>query len=252
MTARPPIRFRGRSFLAMVLAPVPPIDQWLAELDALKQRAPAFFSVRAIILDVTGLSFDRSDLLDLCAELNKRSITILGIEGIGPTSLGPGFPPPLVGGKPIDDFSAPEPGAEWPAGAAPASQGSSPSPAQGSTQGQAAPAPPRPRSFVLDQPVRSGQVIQHLDGDVTVMGSVASGAEVIAGGSIHIYGALRGRAIAGAVGDANARILCRKFEPELIAIDGLYKTADDLGGTGRSQAVQARLDGDTIVISSLD
>ncbi len=95
-------------------------------------------------------------------------------------------------------------------------------------------------------------MIQHLDGDVTVMGSVASGAEVIAGGSIsHLRGPAR-RAIAGAVGDANARILCRKFEPELIAIDGLYKTADDLGGTGRSQAVQARLDGDTIVISSLD
>ncbi len=243
MTARPPIRFRGRSFLAMVLAPVPPVDQWLAELDALKQRAPAFFSVRAIILDVTGLSFDRSDLLDLCAELNKRSITILGIEGIGPTSLGPGFPPPLVGGKPIDDFSAPEPGAE-----------TLPATPSATAQGQAAapPAPPRPRSFVLDAPVRSGQVIQHLDGDVTVMGSVASGAEVIAGGSIHIYGALRGRAIAGAVGDANARILCRKFEPELIAIDGLYKTADDLGATGRGQAVQARLDGDAIVVSALD
>ncbi len=105
---------------------------------------------------------------------------------------------------------------------------------------------------MLDAPVRSGQVIQHLDGDVTVMGSVASGAEVIAGGSIHIYGALRGRAIAGAVGDANARILCRKFEPELIAIDGLYKTADDLGATGRGQAVQARLDGDAIVVSALD
>ncbi|GAB6844508.1 septum site-determining protein MinC [Methylorubrum rhodinum] len=243
MTARPPIRFRGRSFLAMVLAPVPPVDQWLAELDALKQRAPAFFAVRAIILDVTGLSFDRSDLLDLCAELNKRSITILGIEGIGPTSLGPGFPPPLVGGKPIDDFSAPEPGAEAPA---------APSAAQAPAQAASMPAPPRPRSFVLDAPVRSGQVIQHLDGDVTVMGSVASGAEVIAGGSIHIYGALRGRAIAGAVGDSNARILCRKFEPELIAIDGLYKTADDLGGTGRGQAVQARLDGDAIVVSALD
>lgn len=244
MTARPPIRFRGRSFLAMVLAPVPPIDQWLAELDALKQRAPAFFSVRAIILDVTGLSFDRSDLLDLCAELNKRSITILGIEGIGPTSLGPGFPPPLVGGKPIDDFSAPEPGADIPA--------AGPAGAQAPVQAAAPPAPPGPRSFVLDAPVRSGQVIQHLDGDVTVMGSVASGAEVIAGGSIHIYGALRGRAIAGAVGDANARILCRKFEPELIAIDGLYKTADDLGATGRGQAVQARLDGDAIVVQALD
>ncbi|MFF8802129.1 MULTISPECIES: septum site-determining protein MinC [unclassified Methylobacterium] len=242
MTDRPPIRFRGRSFLAMVLAPVPPVDQWLAELDALKQRAPAFFSVRAIILDVTGLRFERSDLTYLCEELNRRSITILGIEGIGPTSLGPGFPPPLVGGKPVDDIAPPEPGAvtanaaEIPA--APALV--------------VPPAPSRPRSFVLDAPVRSGQVIQHLDGDVTVLGSVASGAEVIAGGSIHVYGALRGRAIAGAVGDPGARILARKFEPELIAIDGLYKTADDLGATRRGQSVQARLEGDAIVLLPLD
>jgi septum site-determining protein MinC len=116
----------------------------------------------------------------------------------------------------------------------------------------APPAPSRPRSFVLDAPVRSGQVIQHLDGDVTVLGSVASGAEVIAGGSIHVYGALRGRAIAGAVGDPGARILARKFEPELIAIDGLYKTADDLGGARWGQAVQARLEGDAIVLVPFD
>ncbi|MBD8909591.1 septum site-determining protein MinC [Methylorubrum zatmanii] len=241
MTDRPPIRFRGRSFLAMVLAPVPPVDEWLAELDALKQRAPAFFSVRAIILDVTGLRFERSDLASLCEELNRRSITILGIEGIGPTSLGPGFPPPLVGGKPVEDIAPPEPGAAPPAAAeAPAAPA------------LVSPTAPRPRSFVLDAPVRSGQVIQHLEGDVTVLGSVASGAEVIAGGSIHVYGALRGRAIAGAVGDPGARILARKFEPELIAIDGLYKTADDLGAARRGQAVQARLEGDAIVLVPLD
>ena len=245
MTDRPPIRFRGRSFLAMVLAPVPPIDQWLAELDALKQRAPAFFSVRAIILDVTGLRFERSYLAHLCEELNRRSITILGIEGIGPTSLGPGFPPPLVGGKPVEDIAPPEPGAATPEAPAAAAQASAPALV-------APPAPPRPRSFVLDAPVRSGQVIQHLDGDVTVLGSVASGAEVIAGGSIHVYGALRGRAIAGAVGDPGARILARKFEPELIAVDGLYKTADDLGGARWGQAVQARLEGDAIVLVPLD
>ena len=241
MTARPQIRFRGRSFLAMVLAPIPPIPEWLAELDALKQRAPAFFTVRAIILDLTGLKFDRSDIVDLVSELARRDITILGIEGIGPTSLGPGFPPPLAGGKPTDDLEPPEttggPG----------------------TIAHAAPAPaaaPRtaaaPRSLVLDAPVRSGQVIQHLDGDVTVFGSVASGAEIIAGGSIHVYGSLRGRAIAGATGDANARILCRKFEPELVAIDGLYKTADDLDGRLRGQPVQARLDGDAIVLLPID
>ena len=234
--ARPPIRFRGRSFLAMVLAPVPPIADWLAELDALKERAPAFFAVRAIILDVTGLRFDRSDLADLCTALNARSITILGIEGIGPTSLGPGFPPPLAGGKPVEDVALPEP--------ADPRDATSPTP------------PPTPlgraRSLVLDAPVRSGQVVQHLDGDVTVFGSVASGAEIIAGGSIHVYGALRGRAIAGAVGEANARILCRRFEPELIAIDGLYKTADDLDGRFVGHSVQARLDGDSIVLTPLD
>ncbi|WP_238257617.1 septum site-determining protein MinC [Methylobacterium gnaphalii] len=222
----------------MVLAPVPPIAQWLDELDALKQRAPAFLTVRALILDVTGLSFDRSDLADLCAELAKRNITILGIEGIGPTALGPGFPPPLTGGKAADDVIVPEGNA---APAAPAV----PVPA-------AAAKPTRARSLVLDQPVRSGQVIQHLDGDVTVMGSVASGSEIIAGGSIHVYGALRGRAIAGAVGDANARIVARRFEPELIAIDGLYKTADDLGQKLRGQAVHARLHDDTIVVAALD
>ncbi|MFD6319435.1 septum site-determining protein MinC [Methylorubrum thiocyanatum] len=249
MTDRPPIRFRGRSFLAMVLAPVPPVDQWLAELDALKQRAPAFFSVRAIILDVTGLRFERSDLAHLCEELNRRSITILGIEGIGPTSLGPGFPPPLVGGKPVEDIAPPEPGA---AASAPAEAPAAEASAAAAPALVAPASPPRPRSFVLDAPVRSGQVIQHLDGDVTVLGSVASGAEVIAGGSIHVYGALRGRAIAGAVGDPAARILARKFEPELIAIDGLYKTADDLGGSRWGQSVQARLEGDAIVLVPLD
>ena len=60
------------------------------------------------------------------------------------------------------------------------------------------------------------------------MGSVASGAEVIAGGSIHVYGTLRGRAIAGLTGNSRARIFCRKLEAELLAIDGVYQTADDM------------------------
>jgi septum site-determining protein MinC len=235
---RPTIRFRGRSFLAMVLAPVPPIAQWLTELDELKQRAPAFLTVRAIILDVTGLSFDRSDLADLCAALAQRNITILGIEGIGPTSLGPGFPPPLTGGKPADDVTVPEAGEVRAVTAERATSAAKPT--------------GRAKSLVLDAPVRSGQVVQHLEGDVTVIGSVASGSEIIAGGSIHVYGALRGRAIAGAVGDSNARILARRFEPELIAIDGLYKTADDLGERFWGQAIQARLDGDTIVVAAVD
>jgi septum site-determining protein MinC len=90
------------------------------------------------------------------------------------------------------------------------------------------------------------------DGDVTVVGSVASGAEIIAGGSIHVYGALRGRAIAGSTGNPKARIFCRSLEAELLAIDGLYKTADDMDAQYRSRPVQAWLSGDAILMAALN
>ncbi|GLS67494.1 putative septum site-determining protein MinC [Methylobacterium oxalidis] len=229
---RPPIRFRGRSFMAMVLAPTQPVADWLSDLDALARRSPAFFSGRPVILDVSGLGLDRAALAGLVADLAARDIAILGVEGAGPGILGEGLPPPLSGGRPAADIAAPDP-------AAPA-----PPPPE---------APPAPaRSLILDTPVRSGQAILHLEGDITVMGSVASGAEVIAGGSIHVYGTLRGRAIAGAAGNPQARIYCRRFEPELIAIDGLYRTADDLGPTLRGQAIEARLVEDAIKVTKLD
>ncbi|TXN85085.1 septum site-determining protein MinC [Methylobacterium sp. WL8] len=232
---RPPIRFRGRSFMATVLAPLPPVEDWLADLDALRQRAPAFFSGRPVILDLTGLTLDRDDLTGLVAELSSRAIAIYGIEGAAPALLGPGLPPALAGGRPAGEIEMPEPDAPSPEAAAPA-----PAP-------QAAAV-----SLILDAPVRSGQAVLHLEGDVTVMGAVASGAEVIAGGSIHVYGPLRGRAIAGAAGNPNARIWCRKFEPELIAIDGLYKAADDLDPSFTGQAVEVRLVEDTIRLAPLE
>ena len=232
---RPPIRFRGRSFMATVLAPLPPVEDWLADLDALRQRAPAFFSGRPVILDLTGLTFHRDDLTGLVAELSSRAIAIYGIEGASPALLGPGLPPALAGGRPAGEIEIPEPDAPSPEAAAPA-----PVP-------QAAAV-----SLILDAPVRSGQAVLHLEGDVTVMGAVASGAEVIAGGSIHVYGPLRGRAIAGAAGNPNARIWCRKFEPELIAIDGLYKAADDLDPSFTGQAVEVRLVEDAIRLALLE
>ena len=82
--------------------------------------------------------------------------------------------------------------------------------------------------------------------------AMASGAEVIAGGSIHIYGSLRGRAMAGSTGNPRARIFCRKIEAELLAIDGLYKTADDIEADLRGRPIQAWLDGDTIRVVALD
>ena len=75
---------------------------------------------------------------------------------------------------------------------------------------------------------------------------------MIAGGSIHIYGALRGRAIAGLTGNSRARIFCRKLEAELLAIDGVYQTADDMNAALRGRPVQAWLLGAAMTLASLD
>jgi septum site-determining protein MinC len=229
--ARPPIRFRGRSFMATVLAPIPPVADWFGDLDALNRRAPNFFAGRPVILDLSGLRLNREDLDGLLAELAARNIAVLGIEGAAPSLLDSGTPPALSGGRPAGEVAAPD-----------ESAADAPAPAEPQAKETA-------RSLILDAPVRSGQTVLHLEGDVTVLGAVASGAEVIAGGSIHVYGALRGRAIAGAAGNPTARIWCRRFEPELVAIDGLYRAADDLDPAFRGQAVEVRLLEDAIKLN---
>jgi septum site-determining protein MinC len=107
-------------------------------------------------------------------------------------------------------------------------------------------------TLLLDKPIRSGQSIFFPDGDVTVLGSVGSGAELVAGGSIHIYGTLRGRAMAGSHGNARARIFCSKIEAELLAIDGHYLTADLMDKGLRDRPVQAWLEGNAVRITTLD
>ena len=116
----------------------------------------------------------------------------------------------------------------------------------------APPAQQGPASLLLDSPVRSGQSVVFRAGDVTVLGSVASGAEIVAGGSIHVYGTLRGRALAGSTGNPRARIFCRKIEAELLAIDGIYRTTEDLEPTLRGRPIQAWLQDDVMFIAPLD
>ena len=104
---------------------------------------------------------------------------------------------------------------------------------------------------MLESPIRSGQSVIFPYGDVTVLGSVASGAELVAGGSIHVYGALRGRAMAGSSGNARARIFCRRNEAELLSVDGWYITAEEMEGVSRGKPVQAFLDGDGLRVETL-
>ena len=256
------IRIKGRSFLAVVLSPDLPLDNWLSRLDDLAARSAGFFLDRPVVLDISEVSIDKIELKDLLEQLAERNVRIMGIEGARPSMLGPGMPPAMRGGKAASDFEVPEKSEDKSA------QESSGQVGVATKQGAKQPetdtdsqlrnepikvAEVRPviQSLVINEPVRSGQSVIFAEGDVTVIGSVASGAEVIAGGSVHVYGAIRGRVMAGSLGNSTARIFCRKLEAELVAIDGIYKMAEDMDASLRGQPVQLWLDGDIIMAETL-
>jgi septum site-determining protein MinC len=226
--ARQLVRLRGRSYVAFVFSPVVPIVEWLAEIDATLARSPGYFVGKPIVLDLAAVDLSSSAIAHLVGSLNERSIRVLGIEGVEEERLAANMPPLLTGGRACvitrnEPAQKPEPEAK-----------------------------PKPTSLLLDSPVRSGQSIVFMEGDVTVLGSVGSGAEIVAGGSIHIYGTLRGRAMAGVNGNSNARIYCQKIEAELLAIDGYYQTAEEIDETLRNRPAQAWLQGDTMKITPLN
>lgn len=238
---RSSLKLRGRSFLALVLRPETPLRNWFAEVDGWLTRSPKFFAGKPLVLDVSGLGLTQKEFMGLLAELDTRKINILGLEGAEPEWLGEGMPPLLTGGRAIGQPGAPDD---------PLIPSAAPTPAAPPMVQQA---PAKPASSMLVQsPVRSGQTIINEDGDVTVVGSVASGAEIVAAGSIHIYGTLRGRALAGIFGDEKARIFCHRLEAELIAINGYYKVADELEPHVQKRSVHARLEHGAVQIAALD
>ncbi|MGA8277339.1 MAG: septum site-determining protein MinC [Rhodanobacteraceae bacterium] len=105
--------------------------------------------------------------------------------------------------------------------------------------------------LIHDKPVRSGQQIYARGRDLVLTRLVGNGSEVIADGSIHVYGALRGRALAGAQGDTAARIYCQQFHAELISIAGHYRVFEDMPAELRGRPVQAWLDGDKLLLANL-
>ncbi|MGQ0445782.1 MAG: septum site-determining protein MinC [Beijerinckiaceae bacterium] len=242
----------------MVLAPAPPAATWLAELDSWLERSPGFFFGRPVVLDVAVLQPGKEGLTELLQNLALRNIKVMGIEGAEPSWLDFAMPPLLLSGRQTSAAQGDDPpaAAEAPAPAPlpssdldAAALANAASPQGDASSAPAAPSPQQqPNSLLLNSPVRSGQCIVHPEGDVIVVGSVSSGAEVIAGGSIHVYGTLRGRAIAGSR-DARARIFCRKLEAELLSIDGLYMVADDMPAHLRGQPIQVWLDGDSMMMA---
>jgi septum site-determining protein MinC len=231
--ARPRLRLAGRSFLAFVLEPHPPIPDWLADLDAIARDSFGFFANRPVVLDLSALRPDRTETEALLDALRARSVRVIAVEGIDPSLVAPALAPLAAGkdsGKVVDFPGNPR------------------------SRAEAVPEAPKaqPGSLVIDRPVRSGQSVFHPEGDLVVLGAVSSGAEVIAGGSIHVYGALRGRAIAGATGNPNAFIFCRRFEAELVAVDGCYRTVAESPADLIGKPVRVRMRGDALVTETFD
>jgi septum site-determining protein MinC len=220
-----PIRMRGRSYVAFVFYPVVPIMDWLEEVDATLRQSPGFFAGKPVVLDLSAVDLSENAIAQLIANFEQRNLRILGIEGVDAARLSPSLPPLLNGGRHC--VIAPN---------TPKKQE----------------AKPKPASLLLDHQVRSGQSVVFPEGDITVVGSVSSGAELVAGGSIHVYGTLRGRAMAGINGNLSARIYCQKIEAELLAIDGYYRTAEEIDATLYSGPTQVWLQGDAVQITQLN
>ena len=142
---------------------------------------------------------------------------------------------------PAEPAPAPAPAAAQPP---PPAQAQSPVPPPVATQ--------RKSTRVVTEPVRSGQQIYAADADLVAMNVVGPGAEVVADGCVHVYGAARGRVIAGARGDTHARIFCRRFEAELVSIAGIYAVAEQMQGDLRGKPVQAFLLDGKLRIERLD
>lgn len=233
-----PIQIRGRFFTAVALhLSGRPDAGFLDALDARLAQVPLFFDHAPLVIDLEqaeGLD-SVDDLMRLTDELRARNLSVFGIQAgtaaqaeaaraLGLISL--------AGGRDValDRVTR---------------QGSRPE-----TPTPVVREAPQPAKMVT-QPVRSGQMIFADRGDLVIVGSVSSGAEVIAAGNIHIYGRLRGRALAGVNGDTSARIFCHALDAELLAIAGLYRTSENLGPDTPRDNVQVWLDGETLRIESL-
>src|SRR5215472_3979141 len=160
-TTRQPVRLRGRSYVAFVFAPAVPIMDWLSDIDATIARSPGFFLGKPIVLDLSSVDLSRAAIAHLLVSLEKKNIRVLGVEGVDAALLTPTMPPLLTGGRhcAVREVEPEKPEVK-----------------------------PPPTSLLLDNPVRSGQSVVFPNGDITILGSVGSGAEIVAGGSIHIYG----------------------------------------------------------------
>jgi septum site-determining protein MinC len=227
------------------------VDRLAAEMRERVQRAPKLFARAAVIIDFSPLPAlpDRATAQALLDALRDAGVipVALAYGSSDNERLAESLGLPLLAKFRAQYERAGEAAPPAPAPAhAPAPTESAPA--------RAAPAPAAPADpgLMHATPVRSGQQVYADNRDLTVMATVGAGAEVIADGSIHIYGALRGRALAGAQGHEKARIFCREFHAELVAVAGHYKVLEDIPAGLRGKAVQVWLEDGQLKLAALD
>jgi septum site-determining protein MinC len=234
------------------------------ELTARFADTPEMFNHDPVVIDIAQAEGDplALDYARLASLLRQFKMVAAAVRGGSPEQMAaaaeaglgeaPEAPPPSA------RTAAPEPA---PAVAEPASAQAAAAPApepEPEATASAAPAetpalPAAVATLIIDKPLRSGQQVYARGGDLVVLAAVNFGAEVIADGSIHVYAPLRGKAIAGARGNTNARIFSTCMEPELISIAGTYRTTDNpLPDTVIGRLAQIRLDGERLVFEPLD
>ena len=211
-------------------------------------RAPNLFARAAVVVDFGGLmrtpdAVTARALLDALREAGVLPVALAyGTREIEALSKELGLPL-------LAKFRAQYESGTQPAVAA-ASATPEPPPRAPEPAVVAAPAAPA-TSLMHTSTVRSGQQVYAQGRDLVVSASVGAGAEVIADGSVHVYGPLRGRALAGAQGDEKARIFCREFHAELVAIAGRYKVIEEVPQALRGKAVQVWLQDDSLHLAEI-
>ncbi|WP_135467028.1 septum site-determining protein MinC [Crenalkalicoccus roseus] len=232
-------RLRASNFSLLVLRLLDPRPEAvLPVLGDQFRRAPGFLRFAPIVIGLQDLeaSAEAVDFRALVEGLHALEIVPIGTIGGTPAqrqaALAAGLPPVRAAGGKEE---------EVPLAAAPAPE--APQPRQPPAQAPALAGGTR-AALLVTEPVRSGQRIYAQGTDLVVVSTVNPGAEIIADGNIHVYGTLRGRAVAGASDNPEARIFAMNFDPELVAIAGYYAVREGLGEAPIGRAVQVRLEGE--------
>ena len=228
-----PFQLRGNSFTMMVLKVIDPASpEFFPQLSVKVRQAPNFFRNAPVVLDFEELTEEtpRFDVAALVTNLRALYLLPVGFQG---------------GPRPVQEGALASGLTPMPAGRAArmdaAARGAEPQGGAGAAPAAPALAPPEPvyrPTLVVTEPVRSGQQIYAEKTDLVITAPVSPGAEVVADGHIHVYGALRGRALAGVSGDTSARIFCHSLEAEVVSVAGLYRVSEDFGDDVLKKPVQ--------------